>query len=106
MITVTLTTDILQVFPANTSPNTKRWVVIQNQGTTKVGLKFDGVSGDEAPLSSDNCFVLQPLGTAGDTLALTSSAPFGTEAENYIEAVGFTGGETLNIQSGLYNNRG
>lgn len=104
MITYTLTTGVTRILVPGKG-NHKRWVVIQNQGATKVGLKFDGTV-DEEPLSTTNCFVLQPAGSAGDTLALSSSAPFGSEAENYIDAVGFAGGEVVNVQTSVYNNKG
>lgn len=105
MTTYTLTTGITRILTQNSSPTHKRWYLIQNQGATKVGLKIDGVSGDAAVLSSANCLVLQPAGSPGDTLFVTSSTPYGTEAENFVDAVGFSGGEVVNVQSGLYNNR-
>lgn len=107
MITYTLLTDAspaTRILPANKGTQ-KRWVVIQNQSATQVGLKFDGTV-DPEPLSHTNCFILQPAGSPGDTLAINSSAPYGTEAENYIDAIGFSGGEVVNVQTSVYNNRG
>lgn len=102
----TMTTVRQTILPPNTSPNSKRWWTIQNQGATKVALKYDGAPDDpDNPFSTTNCHVLQPFGTPGDTLFASSTVPNGTEAESQVEAIGFTGGEVVNVQSRLYNNR-
>lgn len=100
MTTFTLTTDISRIVIANSNTIRNRTIIIQNQSTTKVGLKLDGASGDTGPLSSDNCFILQPGGSAGD--AITISGP---EADVYIDAIGFSGDEVVNVQIYKFNNK-